>query len=120
MSNNLGSFLNLGQFSITNAWLDGYYGVCHADELIYLWEPVFSSLQDSNLGPLIGNDLLMREILLSAWTNFATYGDPTPPDSGFDWQPQQPNTQHLYWYISNENSNPSECNHFKDKITTRI
>ena len=97
----MGSFFNLGQFSITSAWLDGYYGVCHADELIYLWEPVFSSLQDSNLGPLTGNDLLMREILLSAWTNFATYGDPTPPDSGFDWQPQQPNTQHLYWYISN-------------------
>lgn len=90
-----------GQFSLTNLYLNGSYGVCHADELIYFWEPLFSLVEDSGLGPLTGVDISMREILLSAWINFATYGDPTPPDSGFDWLPQAPNTQHLFWYISN-------------------
>ena len=81
--------------------MDGYYGVCHADELIYFWEPILSGIEPSNLGPLTGNDILISEILLSAWINFATYGDPTPPDSEFDWLPQTPDTQHFYWYISN-------------------
>merc|ERR1712073_47755 len=90
-----------GQFSLTNQYVNGSYGVCHTDELTYFWEPLFTLISDTGRGPLTGDDLLMREILLNAWINFATYGDPTPPDSGFDWVPQTPSTQHIFWYISN-------------------
>ena len=65
-----------------------------------MWEPLFESLGDYPIGPLSGNDLVMREMMLSTWTNFATYGDPTPPDSGLAWLPQLPNSDHLFWYIS--------------------
>ena len=89
-----------GQFSKTNNYLNGSYGVCHTDELIYLWEPLFDRDGDSVIGPLTGNDLAIRELLLEAWINFATYGDPTPPGSEFDWLPQMSNTKHNFWYIS--------------------
>ena len=75
-------------------------GVPHAEELIYFWEPVLSLNEGFGPYPLTGNDLIMRDILVSAWTNFAKFGDPTPPDSGFEWQPQKPNSEHLFWYIS--------------------
>ena len=65
-----------------------------------MWEPLFESLSDYPIGPLSGNDLVMREMMLATWTNFATYGDPTPPDSGLGWLPQLPNSDHLFWYIS--------------------
>ena len=42
----------------------------------------------------------MRDMLLSFWTNFAAYGDPSPPGSGFDWLPQKPNSEHVFWYMS--------------------
>ena len=48
----------------------------------------------------MGYDILMREILLTAWVNFASYGDPTPPNSFFDWLPQTPDSEHLFWNIS--------------------
>ena len=89
-----------GQFSKTNNYLNGSYGVCHTDELIYLWEPLFDRDGDSVIGPLTGNDMAIRELLLAAWINFATYGDPTPPGSEFDWLPQMSNTKHNFWYIS--------------------
>ena len=60
------------------------------------WEPFYHL----DLDPLTGDDLLMRDILLSAWVNFASYGDPTPPDSGLYWSPQKPDSEHLFWYIS--------------------
>ena len=89
-----------GQFSKTNNYLNGSYGVCHTDELIYLWEPLFDRDGDSVIGPLTGNDFAIRELLLQTWINFATYGDPTPPGSEFDWLPQMSNTKHNFWYIS--------------------
>ena len=42
----------------------------------------------------------MRDMLLSFWTNFAAYGDPSPPGSGFNWQPQKPDSEHVFWYMS--------------------
>ena len=75
-------------------------GVCHAEELIYFWEPFLELNGEFGPFPLTGNDLIMRDIMVSAWTNFAKFGDPTPPDSGFEWQPQKPNSEHLFWYIS--------------------
>ena len=94
------TIFKIGQFSYTNVFANGSYGVCHTDELIYMWEPLFESLGDYPIGPLSGNDIVMREMMLETWTNFATYGDPTPPDSGLDWLPQLSNSEHLFWYIS--------------------
>ena len=52
-------------------------GVCHADELFYLFQPCYEVYVE-----LPENDLVLSQELLSYWTNFAKFGDPTPPDSG--------------------------------------
>ena len=37
----------------------------------------------------------------TAWTNFATYGVPTPPGSNYSWNPVDPNSEiQQYWNIS--------------------
>lgn len=51
-------------------------GVCHADELFYLFQPCYEVYVE-----LPENDLVLSQELLSYWTNFAKFGDPTPPDS---------------------------------------
>ena len=57
----------------------------------------------------------MRDMLLSFWTNFAAFGDPTPPDSGFDWQPQEPNSEHLFWYMSSLEPSMSTTQYIQDR-----
>ncbi|RZC42269.1 COesterase and/or Abhydrolase 3 domain containing protein, partial [Asbolus verrucosus] len=44
------------------------WGVCHCDELIYLFKSpaIFPELRDPN-------DIIISKILISLWTNFATY-----------------------------------------------
>ena len=38
--------------------------------------------------------------MVTAWTNFAKYGDPTPPDSGLTpWAPINADKEPLYWNI---------------------
>ena len=54
-------------------------------------------------------------MLLSFWTNFAAFGDPTPPDSGFDWQPQEPNSEHLFWYMSSLEPSMSTTQYIQDR-----
>ena len=76
------TFPTISPYSYTNIFANGSYGVCHTDELIYMWEPLFEHARETWFGPLSGNDLVMREMMLSTWTNFAIYGDPTPPNSG--------------------------------------
>ena len=52
--------------------------------------------------PFPQNDQIVREIMISAWTNFAKYGNPTPPpvpDFGLNWTPAWPELQH-FWNIS--------------------
>ena len=57
-----------------------------------------------NLGPLqLADDLIVRDIMASAWTNFAIYGDPTPPGSSSSllWTPVDPaSSLQQYWNIS--------------------
>lgn len=48
-----------------------YFGVCHADELQFLF-PMGSALYPTTIPS--ERDLLMREALIEMWTNFATYG----------------------------------------------
>ena len=76
-------------------------GVNHGDELFYQFDP-FIKLEygwDRNLNAT--EDLLVRETLLMAWTNFAKHGDPTPPGSCLPtWTPQpQDSEEQVYWNI---------------------
>ena len=68
-------------------------GVTHGDDLIYLFDPIYSL----NL-KLPENDWMLREVMTTAWINFATIGDPTPPDSGLTWAPV--NAVNKYFNIS--------------------
>ncbi|KAG7171451.1 Venom carboxylesterase-6-like 10 [Homarus americanus] len=63
--------------------------VTHTDELFYLftggplWRPIDRE-----------EDLKLREIMTTLWTNFATTGNPTPDESlGFTWDPITEDTQ---------------------------
>merc|ERR1712013_387667 len=88
-----------GEFSL----LDISYGlpptgVCHADDLLYLFDPVFQYLGvDPDAPVLTGTDLEVSDLMISAWTNFAAFGDPTPPDMlDVTWVPAEPgNLQYL-------------------------
>ncbi|XP_967137.2 juvenile hormone esterase-like [Tribolium castaneum] len=51
------------------------YGVCHADELQYLF-PIGDGLFPDK--PPSPDDKKMAKIMTTLWTNFAKFGDPTP------------------------------------------
>merc|ERR1719350_2282317 len=61
--------------------LDFYIG--GLDNLYYLFDPVFGL--PPNL--LSGEDALVGEVMLDAWTSFAKSGDPAPPSSTITWPP---------------------------------
>ena len=91
-----------GEFTILNV-MNGLNvdntGVAHGDDLFYLWDPFFE-WEFGFTGQLSGEDLLVRDTMMAAWTNFAKFGDPTPPDSGLPtWTPQMTNSDHYYWDI---------------------
>ncbi|KAI5635053.1 carboxylesterase family domain-containing protein [Phthorimaea operculella] len=63
-------------------------GATHADDLMYLFKPLGLSLFENQ----------MIDTMTTLWTNFAKYGNPTPPGSqlGFHWSPtDQHNPQAL-------------------------
>ena len=99
-----------GEYSVTQLFGLDHIGVCHADDLIYLWESFYG------FGPLNDDDTLVREIMTTAWTNFATYGDPTPPDSGLSWTPQVPNSDYQYWNISGSAPVMSTSQEIQDRM----
>nr|XP_033331335.1 venom carboxylesterase-6-like [Megalopta genalis] len=74
-------------FSIIFGDPDNDYGVCHADELQYLFpvgEQLFKDI------PLSKNDEKMINIITGLWVNFATTGNPTPEvsrDVPIKWKP---------------------------------
>lgn len=65
------------------------FGVCHGDDLQYIFEP--SAITDL---PLEGEDALVGDKVATAWTNFAKSGDPTPPGSDFSWSPVMTSDSH--------------------------
>jgi len=75
-----------GQNSLTDLFgVPEKMGVCHADDLYYIFDPIFGLPPDI----LTGEDALVREMMTNAWTSFARTGDPAPPGSNIDWQPMQ-------------------------------
>ncbi|XP_055620724.1 esterase B1-like [Toxorhynchites rutilus septentrionalis] len=69
---------------------DNLPGVCHADELLYLFS---SSLVDVNVEP-DSRAAKFRSTMCKLWTNFAKCGNPTPDNGGVDfvWEPVAPCT----------------------------
>lgn len=89
-----------GEFSILDTYGLPPMGVCHADDLIYLFDPVFQKWGlDPDAGVLTGTDLEVADLMVSAWTNFATFGDPTPPSDTqmITWLPASPG---IYQYLN--------------------
>ncbi|XP_076277825.1 carboxylic ester hydrolase-like [Lasioglossum baleicum] len=74
-------------FSIIFGDPDSDYGVCHADELQYLFpvgEQLFKDI------PLSDKDNKMIDTITNLWVNFATTGNPTPEvskDVPIKWKP---------------------------------
>ncbi|KAK4880588.1 hypothetical protein RN001_008734 [Aquatica leii] len=61
------------------------HGACHKDELLYLFK---NSVDFPDYVPN-ESDKKMIDLMVTLWTNFATYGNPTPPGSSvpFTWEP---------------------------------
>ncbi|KAF5281268.1 hypothetical protein FQA39_LY05154 [Lamprigera yunnana] len=60
-------------FATTTDTINYDWGVCHCDDLIYLFRT------KKFFGPLQSNsDKLVRRIMIKMWTNFAIYSNPTP------------------------------------------
>ena len=80
-----------GAFSLTTLYgIDQPIGVSHADDLIYLFDPVFGIEL-----PLPPNDKALRELMVDAWTNFAINGTP-----GISWTPLKADSENNFLNIS--------------------
>jgi len=92
-----------GEFSYTDMIGIPNFGVSHADDLLYLWNPVIQTYFDMNEA-----DSLVRAQMTSSWSNFALTGDPTPPGSDYSWLPVreqiQEETQQWFFNFSGDSS----------------
>ncbi|GJQ67385.1 hypothetical protein Trydic_g8268 [Trypoxylus dichotomus] len=73
-------------FAATENQIDFQWGVSHCDDLLYL----FKSPQLFPNAYLNSSDLAMSDLMISLFTNFATYFDPTPQiffDDEHRWKP---------------------------------
>ncbi|XP_017783909.1 PREDICTED: venom carboxylesterase-6-like isoform X2 [Nicrophorus vespilloides] len=94
---------------------DNDYGVCHADELIYLfpYEDVFFGGRKPS-----ENDVLMTKTLTKLWTNFAKYKQPTVSDSNWShaqWEPVQTDSNE-YFYIGGPDEFKMDANMFPERV----
>ncbi|KAL3286183.1 hypothetical protein HHI36_000694 [Cryptolaemus montrouzieri] len=93
-------------------------GVCHADDIGYLFRSFFSKKVDPE-----SREAKMVKQFVTLWTNFAKYGNPTPENKenelGVRWQPLEKQKHHCL-NIGDElkmESNPfEENNKFWDEI----
>jgi para-nitrobenzyl esterase len=72
-------------------------GAFHSSDLWY----VFKSLQHC-WRPWAQGDWDLSEVMLTAWTNFAKYGDPNGPDGG-EWNPYTKETPKFMLFKLDEN-----------------
>ena len=70
--------------------LSSGYGVTHAEDLVYLFDPPFGT--DEQLSE---EDQQVRNVMMSAWTNFAEFGD---PKNG--WTKSILDSDQQYWNIT--------------------
>ena len=100
-----------GQFSFSQDFGVDPLGVCHADDLIYIWNPVDIGDADGNL---TGEDALVRTTITTAWGSFARYGDPTPPGSQSSWAPLTSADQ--FWNISGPVPAMDSSNYIQERM----
>ena len=98
----------VGHFSFSQG--SGVVGVDHADDLLYLW-----NFLDT---PIYGDDIIVQNIMTKAWTDFAIYGDPTPPGSEFSWTPLDNISQFSYWNISGPNPTMDHSDYIQERMET--
>ena len=80
------------------------------DEMLNLFDPLhYYDLHDMN-----HSDENIRELLVSLWTNFAKYGDPTPPGSSISWA--QVEDSGMYFNISGTVPRMEKRELYKDRM----
>ena len=70
--------------------LSSGYGVTHGEDLVYLFDPPFGTDE-----PISEEDQQVRNVMMSAWTNFAEFGD---PKNG--WTKSILDSDQQYWNIT--------------------
>ena len=82
-----------GNYSFTNYFGIETIGVCHGDDIVYLFEPCVSTIPGNPV--LDESDSAVRNTMVTAWTNFAKTGHP-----GMSWDPQSARSANQFWNIS--------------------
>ena len=82
-----------GNYSFTNYFGIETIGVCHGDDIVYLFEPCVSTIPGHPI--LDETDSAVRNTMVTAWTNFAKTGNP-----GMSWEPQSVRSASQFWNIS--------------------
>ena len=85
------------------------YGVCHADDLLYLWQFKDFPLDEEE-------DIQVRNVMTDAWVNFAKLGNPTPSGSNFSWRPVDNPEKHNFWNISGPNPVMATSQEIQDRM----
>ena len=85
-------------------------GVAHGDDLFYMF-----NYEDYKLNK---TDQIIREIVVDAWTNFAIFGDPTPPGSEYNWKPLTNVEYFEYFNISGSNSKMDHSEYLQERMKT--
>jgi len=105
-----------GEFSYTDMIGIPNFGVSHADDLLYLWNPVIQTIFDMNEA-----DSAVRAQMTWSWSNFALTGDPTPPGSDYSWLPVsekiQEETQQWFFNFSGNNSAMDSSSEIFSRLT---
>ena len=84
-------------------------GVAHGDDLLYVFN--YSNM------PIYGTDIIVQDIMTSMWSNFAIYGDPTPPGmSDFSWVPLEDVSDFKYFNISGENPSMDHSDYVQSRM----
>ncbi|XP_075213384.1 juvenile hormone esterase-like isoform X2 [Lycorma delicatula] len=91
-----------GLHSVTDKFSGGNkdYGVCHGDEVQYLFP---AKLYIPNRGSFTGKEKKMLDEMVTLWTNFVIHGNPTPKGYKVVWDKVIPQNMN-YLHIESEKS----------------
>ena len=102
-------FTYRGEHSYSQSFGLGKYGVCHGDDLLYLW-------RWGDFPLIMADDIQVRNVVTDAWVNFAKYGNPTPSGSELSWLPVDNPEKHNFWNISGPNPEMTTSKEIQDRM----